>query len=56
MYPLAAAPGLRVLTGANADDAGADSNGAGKTSLALAAHWCLTGRSDARAEGGGGRG
>ena len=50
------AGGVRVLTGRNDDDVGADSNGAGKTSLAMAAHWALTGRSDARMEGGGGRG
>ena len=37
-------------------DAPADSNGAGKTSLAMAPHWAITGRSDARADGGGGRG
>ena len=56
--------GVRVLTGRNVDasgsggavDAPADSNGAGKTSLAMAPHWAITGRSDARADGGGGRG
>jgi len=70
-YDLSAG-GVRVLTGRNVDAAGAsngkggsnsavdavsaDSNGAGKTSLAMAPHWAITGRSDARADGGGGRG
>ena len=40
--------GLRVVSGRNADDSGADSNGTGKSSLVMAALWCLTGRSDAR--------
>ena len=40
--------GLRVVSGRNEDDTGADSNGAGKSALVMAALWCLTGRSDAR--------
>lgn len=40
--------GLRVVSGRNADDSGADSNGTGKSSLVMAALWCMTGRSDAR--------
>lgn len=40
--------GLRVISGRNVDDTGADSNGTGKSSLVMAALWCLTGRSDAR--------
>ena len=40
--------GLRVVSGRNEDDTGADSNGAGKSALVMAALWCLTGRSEAR--------
>ena len=47
VYPLGSR-GLRVVSGRNADDSGADSNGTGKSSLVMAALWCLTGRSDAR--------
>ena len=54
-YPLAAR-GVRVVCGRNEDDAGADSNGAGKSALVMAPLWALTGRSDARAEGAAGRG
>jgi hypothetical protein len=42
--------GLRVVSGRNEDDEGADSNGAGKTALVMAPLWAITGRSDARAE------
>ncbi|KAK9830414.1 hypothetical protein WJX72_011641 [[Myrmecia] bisecta] len=48
--------GVRAVTGRNEDDLGADSNGAGKSALMMAPLWAITGRSDARAEGGGGRG
>ncbi|KAK9831419.1 hypothetical protein WJX81_003210 [Elliptochloris bilobata] len=54
-YPLGAR-GVLVVCGRNEDDAGADSNGAGKSALVMAPLWALTGRSDARAEGSGGRG
>ena len=42
--------GLRIITGMNEDDDGADSNGAGKTSLVAAPLWCLTGDMLARTE------
>ena len=54
--------GLRIITGRNEDDNGADSNGTGKTSLVAAPLWCLTGDMLARTEvgvweaGGGARG
>lgn len=54
-YPLGGR-GVRVVSGRNEDDAGADSNGAGKSALVMAPLWALTGRSDARAEASGGRG
>ncbi|GJP80515.1 hypothetical protein CLOP_g10722 [Closterium sp. NIES-67] len=54
-YPLASR-GIVLLCGRNDDSSGAaaDSNGAGKTSLAMAALWGLTGDMDARPEGRGG--
>jgi hypothetical protein len=48
-YPLAGRS-LRCVTGANRDEAAADSNGAGKSALVMAPLWALTGRSDARSE------
>ncbi|BDA43191.1 hypothetical protein COCOBI_04-2030 [Coccomyxa sp. Obi] len=48
--------GIRVITGSNLDDDGSQSNGAGKSVLVMAPLWALTGRSDARSEGGGTRG
>lgn len=48
--------GFCVVTGLNEDDEGAESNGAGKSALVMAPLWCLTGKSDARTEGGSGRG
>ncbi|KAG1672698.1 hypothetical protein FOA52_005175 [Chlamydomonas sp. UWO 241] len=44
--------GLRVVTGENRDDSGADSNGSGKTSLVAAPLWALTGDMLARTESG----
>lgn len=41
-YPLSNR-GLRVVSGRNADEPGADSNGSGKTSLVTAPLWALTG-------------
>lgn len=41
--------GLTVVSGRNEDDAGADSNGTGKSALVMAAMWGLTGKSDGRA-------
>lgn len=37
-----------MISGRNEDDQGAESNGAGKSALCMAALWCLTGRSDSR--------
>ncbi|KAK9914871.1 hypothetical protein WJX75_001641 [Coccomyxa subellipsoidea] len=48
--------GIRVITGSNLDDDGTQSNGAGKSVLVMAPLWALTGRSDARSEGGSTRG
>ncbi|KAL0053768.1 hypothetical protein WJX82_010500 [Trebouxia sp. C0006] len=48
--------GFCVITGRNEDDQGAESNGAGKSALVMAPLWALTGKSDARNEGGSGRG
>eukprot|EP00891_Asterochloris_glomerata_P004273 jgi/Astpho2/4273/Aster-x0198 len=48
--------GVCVISGRNEDNAGAVSNGAGKSALAMSALWAITGRSDARIEGGAGRG
>ncbi len=42
--------GVCVISGRNEDDAGAVSNGAGKSALAMSALWAITGRSDARIE------
>ena len=42
--------GVCVISGRNEDDAGAVSNGAGKSALAMSALWAVTGRSDARIE------
>ena len=42
--------GVCVLSGRNEDDAGAESNGSGKSSLAMSALWAITGKSDARME------
>ncbi|GJP35138.1 hypothetical protein CLOM_g19653, partial [Closterium sp. NIES-68] len=55
VLPLASR-GIVLLCGRNDDSSGAaaDSNGAGKTSLAMAALWGLTGDMDARPEGRGG--
>ena len=53
VYPLGGR-GLRVITGMNRDEGGADSNGAGKTSLVAAPLWALTGDMLARTEVGGG--
>jgi hypothetical protein len=36
------ARGVRVVSGCNEDDAGADSNGAGKSALVMAPLWALT--------------
>eukprot|EP00873_Tetraselmis_striata_P041002 jgi/Tetstr1/461266/TSEL_006393.t1 len=47
--------GLQVLVGRNLDDEAADSNGAGKTALAMAPLWVLTGKLDGGRDGGGGR-
>jgi hypothetical protein len=47
--------GLQVLVGCNLDDEGSDSNGAGKTALAMAPLWVLTGKLDGGRDGGGGR-
>eukprot|EP00198_Chlamydomonas_reinhardtii_P009727 XP_001699064.1 predicted protein [Chlamydomonas reinhardtii] len=52
-YPLSSR-GLRVVVGENRDEPGADSNGAGKTSLVAAPLWALTGDVLARTESGGG--
>ena len=43
-----------MITGMNRDEGGADSNGAGKTSLVAAPLWALTGDMLARTEVGGG--
>ena len=40
-YPLAAC-GVRVVSGRNEDDAGADSNGAGKSALVMAPLWWVS--------------
>ncbi|GLI58613.1 hypothetical protein VaNZ11_000347 [Volvox africanus] len=52
-YPLSAR-GVRVIVGENHDEPGADSNGAGKTSLVTAPLWALTGEVLSRTESGGG--
>ncbi|GFR43835.1 hypothetical protein Agub_g4956, partial [Astrephomene gubernaculifera] len=52
-YPLSCR-GVRVIAGENRDEGGADSNGAGKTSLVTAPLWALTGEVLARTESGGG--
>lgn len=44
-YPLAGR-GLVLLRGKNMDDPGAESNAAGKSKLAMAAQWALTGEGD----------
>lgn len=44
-YPLESR-GLVLLRGKNMDDPGAESNGAGKSKLAMAAQWALTGDGD----------
>jgi DNA repair exonuclease SbcCD ATPase subunit len=48
--------GLVALVGENKDDPGASSNGSGKTTLLMAPLWVLTGETDWRPQGGGGRG
>lgn len=50
-YPLDSG-GLVVLTGDNGGDASSDSNGSGKTSLAFAALWVLSGKLDSRSGSG----
>lgn len=48
-YPLLAR-GLRIISGEVHTESGADSNGAGKTSLVTAPLWALTGDTLARTE------
>lgn len=42
--------GFCAITGSNMEDQAAESNGAGKSALAMSAVWALTGHSDARIE------
>jgi len=48
-YDLAAL-GFCAITGCNMEDQAAESNGAGKSALAMSAVWALTGHSDAKNE------
>lgn len=43
--------GAVMIAGRNLDDPGSQSNGAGKSTVVFAAHWALTGRTDARPTG-----
>lgn len=52
VYDLSSRVGLRAVTGQNVDDDGAESNGAGKSSLVMAPFWALTGETLARSESG----
>ncbi|QDZ23408.1 P-loop-containing nucleoside triphosphate hydrolase [Chloropicon primus] len=49
-YDIEGPPNLRIISGENVDSDGATSNGAGKTSLLMAAIWALTGKTELKGD------